>query len=617
MSLAVKKTSLILAVLGLALAAPARAQMTRGETSFNLNGTVSAGYTDDYTNLAGSDHSIIGAGTADLFGSYFNPNFLSFDIQPFYNQSRVNSSFQSLTSSSGLNASAKIFGGGHYPGSISYSDSYNGSGTFNVPGVANFTTHGNSDVLAITWGLHPDSLPSLNFSFSNANNSYSVYGANSHGTLHSNTFSVTSAYKVAGFNMTGGYQYSGTQALTPEFLVSEPAQHTDSGASAFSFGIGHNLPWSGSFSAAATHLDINTDLGDSSLTDHYDTKIDTVTSAVNFSPRAHLNVGADTYYTDNLEGTLFNTLLTSGVTEPETPSQQASHDLSFTGYGNYELPAEHLNLHAFAERQQQSFLGISFASDSYNGMVTYTNTLKGGSFNGVLGVTRTSLNTTSQSLLGLNASVNYTHPIDRWVVAGGFGYSQDVQTVLVSYTTSGYTYNGSVGRRIRRRSYWGAYVSGARSMLTDQPGSATSSQSYATSLTVSRFSFNGSYTDSTGNALLTTTGLVSTPVPLPVVNPAAVVFYNGKSYSAGIGANPVRGLTFSASYAKALSGTQSSTLNSNNNNENINILLTYNFRRLSFISGYSRLLQSFSVTGGPPTLVGSLFVGVTRTFNFF
>ncbi len=136
-------------------------------------------------------------------------------------------------------------------------------------------------------------------------------------------------------------------------------------------------------------------------------------------------------------------------------------------------------------------------------------------------------------MLGVNCSVNYTHPIQRWTVAGGFGYSQDTQTVLIAYTTSGYNYSGSLGRRIGRRSYWGAYASGARSLLTGQPGSANSSQSYSTSLSVPRFSINGSYSESSGNALLTSTGLVATPVPLPVINPAAVVLYNGKSYSVG------------------------------------------------------------------------------------
>ena len=66
-------------------------------------------------------------------------------------------------------------------GWVSYSNAFNGSGNFNVPGLANFTTHGNNNVLAVTWGVHPENLPSLNFSFSDANNDYSVYGANTRG----------------------------------------------------------------------------------------------------------------------------------------------------------------------------------------------------------------------------------------------------------------------------------------------------------------------------------------------------------------------------------------------------------------------------------------------------
>ena len=158
------------------------AQVSQGEARMNLNGTVSAGYNDDYSNFAASDHSIVFGGTADLFGSYYNPNFLSFDIQPFYNQSRDNSNFQSITASSGVNASAKFFGGSHYPGSVSYSTSFNSSGNFDVPGLANYTTHGNNDVLAVTWGVHRKDFPTLNFSFSDANNDYSFTASNAQGT---------------------------------------------------------------------------------------------------------------------------------------------------------------------------------------------------------------------------------------------------------------------------------------------------------------------------------------------------------------------------------------------------------------------------------------------------
>ena len=168
----------------LALAPRASAQVNAGETSLNLNGTVSAGYSDDYSNVAGSDHSIVGAGTADLSGSYYNPNFLSFDIQPFYNQSRLNSTFQSLTAASGVNASAKIFGGSHFPGSISYSTSSTAAGTLMFRASPTTPRMGTTMCWPLTWGVHLEDLPSLNFSFSDANSAYSVYGANAQGTLH-------------------------------------------------------------------------------------------------------------------------------------------------------------------------------------------------------------------------------------------------------------------------------------------------------------------------------------------------------------------------------------------------------------------------------------------------
>jgi hypothetical protein len=129
---------------------------------------VSAGYGDDYSNVAGSDHSIAGAGNADFSGFYYNPNFLSFDVQPFYNQSRLNSTSQSLTASQRCERQRQGFQRQPFPGSISYSDTYNSTGNFGIPGLTNYTTHGNNDALAVNWGVHLHDLPSLHFSFSNA-----------------------------------------------------------------------------------------------------------------------------------------------------------------------------------------------------------------------------------------------------------------------------------------------------------------------------------------------------------------------------------------------------------------------------------------------------------------
>ena len=88
--------------------------------------------------------------------SMFNPFTTNRDSTPLFSR---------LTASSGVNASARIFGGSHFPGSISYSTTYNSSGNFDVPGLANYTTHGNNDMLAINWGVHLDEFTQSEFQF--------------------------------------------------------------------------------------------------------------------------------------------------------------------------------------------------------------------------------------------------------------------------------------------------------------------------------------------------------------------------------------------------------------------------------------------------------------------
>lgn len=590
------------------------AQVRVGDGSMNLDGTLSLGYNADYSNSSGSDHSFDGGGTANLAGYYFNPNFFSFDVQPFYDQSRVNSSFQSITGSSGLNSSASIFSGSQYPGSISFSKTYNSSGNFAVPGVSNYTTHGDSDTLSINWGAHLQGLPSLNLGFTEGGGNYSVYGENQQGTSHTNTFTASSSYRVAGFNLNGGYQYTSSNSITPEFLTGDIAsEQSSNSANTFSFGVGHDLPLHGSFSAGASRSTLDSNFYETGMS----TTINNVNVGLGFAPVRNLNVGSNTYYTDNLQGAIISSLLSAGVVTPEVASSSSSNSLSLSNYASYDLPKLNLHLRFTDDRQQQTFLGESFVSNAIGANATYFRTLLGGQFNGVVGVTRTSVSSTNQSMTGLNGSTSYIREIQRWTISASANYSQDTQTILAAYTTSNYGYSGSLGRRLGRRSHWGAAVSGARSLLTDQPGSASSSQNYSTTLSLAGIGISGSYSKSTGNALLTPTGLVATPVPLPVVSPGSVIFYNGSSYSVGIGSSPVHGLTLAGTFAKALSGTESGTTSSNNSNDNLNFLLVYRVRKLNFTAGYSRLVQGFSLLGAPPTMVGSYYFGISRWFKAF
>jgi hypothetical protein len=619
----------------MAFAPRASAQVNLGDASMHLTGLLSGGYSADYSNIANSDHSNIGAGVANLFGSYHDPNFLGFNISPFYNQSRLNSTVQSISAASGVDATAAIFSGSKFPGSISFSKLYNSTGNYGFPqfttstpeGVeqgSSYSTDSNSDTLAINWGLLLDKWPRLNFSFDDGSADYSLYGTNAQGTTHFDTLSLTSSYKLAGFFLGGGYQRSGSNSLTPEVLVSEPEQRSDSTTDTLSFDVAHSLPWHGGSSAGFTRSTINTTdsvLGNSGSLTNYDATIDTLNGAVNVSPIRFLSLGFNAYYTDNLEGTLYQSLLTAGAILPGNEGETSSDALSLTGYGNYDI-STHLHVRGTVTRQDQSFVGRSFASNSLTGTVMYGNTLFGGYFTATGGVTRTWLTgaTEYHATTGTNDSVTYSRRAGKWNINGGFGYSQDVQTVLIAYTSSGFNYTAGIGRKLSRHTYWGGYAAGSKSLLTEQPGSGNSGQSYTTTLSLYKFSLSGSYGKSSGNALITPTGLVATPIPEPILNPASVVLFNGTSYSAGLGASPVRGLTITGTFSKGISNTQTraSTISySNNNNQNASVIIYYNFRKLNFTAGYYRLVQGFSIADTPFTKVGSYYAGVSRQFNFF
>src|ERR1017187_5017640 len=113
------------------LVVPMAAQVQVGGVQLsNLTGLVGVGYSDSYGNVGGSDHFLGFNGEATLNGYYFNPKFLSFNVSPYYDESRANSPYRSVTDSSGVSASAAIFTGSHFAGSINFAKTYNSSGDF-------------------------------------------------------------------------------------------------------------------------------------------------------------------------------------------------------------------------------------------------------------------------------------------------------------------------------------------------------------------------------------------------------------------------------------------------------------------------------------------------------
>jgi hypothetical protein len=592
------------------LATPVLAQVQLGNFNLTGSGNVSAGYTGDFGNQVGSDHGVTFGGIGTLNGYFYDPGFLNFNIQPFLNQSRENSNYQSISDSSGVNASSGIFTGSNFPGMISFTKTFNAQGNYNVPGITDFTSRGDAQNLNVSWSENVPNLPHLTVSFLDGSDNYSLYGASGNLISSYRSLSAQTNYRIAGFNLLGTFRDSSNASEIPSILGS-PAETTDSDTLSYSVGVGHALPFHGSISAAASRSEVDGDFS----TGSYKATVDTLNGGMGFTPTSDLTLGANFQYTDDLAGTIDQTIVAAGGTVANTP-QPSSHSLDLIGFANYRVMRLHLTFSASEEHRDQAFLGESYAADTSSGSISYGNHLLGGFLNATAGVTRSVIGSSNQSQLGYFGTLNYLRDVGRWSFSATGNYAQNTQTILIAYTSSGYGYSGNVSRKLGKRSHWSATGTGSKSTLSNEPGAGTFSQSYSTAFTVKWIGASGAYSRSNGNSILTASGLTPITVPLPVLAPSSVILYGGHSYSGSLGISPIRGLTMSLSYAEALADTQGDSVSSHNRTKQLNAFLQYRLRKIYFTAGYSQLTQSFSSNGSVPVMVGSYYFGLTRWFNF-
>jgi len=599
-------------LLFLAAAASTPGQVTVGnDLSMNLNAQISAGYTGDYGNAIPSDHGITGGGNATLSGFYYNPNFLSFQVSPYYNQSRTNSTSSSISQSSGVIASTSLFSGSNYPGSISFSKTYDSLGTFGVPGLPNYTTHGNSDGFDVGWGVNVPSYPHFSFNYAQGKNDYSVYGTNADGSSDYHNFNAHVFYQIDGFNLNGGFVHSQTHSEYPLVLQNQQLESLDNDGNTFTFGATHTLPFQGTFGVNYNRSDFSSGFTDG----HYNGTVDTVNANVNLHPLEKLTLGANFNYTDNLVGTIYQNVVTAGgVLQQSTPGQTSS-SWDASGLASYN-PAKHWIFTGTFEHREQSYFGSAYGSNSMTSSVNYWNRIFNGSFNTVFTVTRTTEDASKQSTVGLLSVTSYSRKIGDWDISAAGDYFQNTSTSLVGYTTSGWGYSGNVGRKFGIV-HWNANAGGSRSLLSQSTGYKHNSQNYGTGLNVKWFGLNATYTKSSGTGLQGVNGVITTPLQNETILPTNLILYGGHAYGGGIGINPVRRLTITFSYSKAFSDTLSNSVGSHNNTENVVGRLQYQFRQMFFYGGYSKFVQGFSASGVAPSQLSSFYVGVQRWFNFF
>lgn len=601
---------------------PLSAQLQVGDDiKLSLSGDLNAGYAGSFGNQGASEHSFAVSGDTNLTGSYFNPNFLSFNVHPYYNRSQANSTFQSIGDASGFDANVNIFGGSHFPGFVSFGKSYDSTGQFAVPGSSAIITHGDTQQFGIGWSAFVPGLPTLSASFSTLSASSSVYGTEQTNDSSNRTFNVRSDYLWRGFRLQGSYVRLSTDASLPDFLDGL-GQESSGTSNSLQFSASHSFPLRGSFSVGVSRTSFSYESGSTNnltaTTNQNATTSgtgDTLSAGVYIHPLDRLSATFSSTYTDNLSDSIAQQIINSGGPAPQLNLGESR--ALFLGGSATLTVIPNLLVYGGVNHQEQFFLGQSYGSTQLNvgAAYNYSRPLFGVlSFS--VGMTDTATKEGNTGA-GLNANVGFYRKVHRFEVGANFSYAQFVQTVLAISTTSSYSYSASVSRKVSDRTFWNGSFGAGRSGFGQQ-GSSSHSERVSTGLSFRGYSANLFYSQAAGTSLLTANGLVATPPDLPpgVLPPGAIVLYNARSYGAGLSATIFKRMSLTGAYSQGDGTTISPALNSGSSNQMYTSLLRYPVRKMYVFAGFTHFKQGIS-TAGIPSVINSYNFGIARWFNVF
>jgi len=593
------------------------AQVQIGDnTHLTGGGTVNVGYAGDYGNDIQSSHGLNFGFGGGFDGYYYNPNFLNFNITPYYNQSRADSNYQSLTNASGVAASANLFTGSRFPGSVSYHYDYNSTGTLGLSGTPNFTTQGTGQGFGINWAALFPGWPTISVGYQYGSGSGTLYGTNQETSSTTGILNVRSSYQLEGFNLNAYYDHNTLHGFYPEVLTGTANFNNSSGYDAGA-SASRNIPfWNGAFYANFSHTSYGSDYITQAVQANNSGFTGDIESAgANFHPTEKLSLYANENYTNNLSSYYLQAL---GPNNPPLPGfipslGANSYSLTVGGGANYTF-TEHLNANTNITHYNQSYLGNTYGGTFLAGNLNYNRKILD-TFTFTIGVVEGTSNF-SNSNLGFIGTINGFHRIGQWQLSGNFSYAQNVQSQLITYTTSYYNYNANLHRRFSNRVQWTAAFNGGHSGFTQAGSGSSTTANFSTSLSLRTLAFTANYGTGSGNSLLTANGIVPLP-PIPGEPNPNLIAYNAKNYGGGISWTPIARMVLTGTYSRSLSNTLSNGVFSKNNTEVFYSQLQYRLRRISVLAGYTRFTQGISASGQVPGTVNSYYGGISRWFNFF
>lgn len=611
-------------IIGLALLAAAQLVYAQGQpqsqtpelsigenTKLSAGGLFTFGYNGDYGDVVSSQHGLTFGLDGRINGYYYNPNFISFTATPYYNQSRDNSSYQSLTGATGISSTVDLFKGSHFPGSVNYRYDRNSSGTFGLAGQPNFTTIGKGQGFGVNWSALLPNLPTLSVGYSQGDGSGTIYGTSETTTSNTRLFNVRSSYQLAGFRLNAFYDRNTLSSKLPEFLAGESESIQNSTGNDVGFGAQHALPLHGQFFANYNRSSADANYSsDAGLNSNHSNYIDDiVNTGASFHPTQKLSLNVTENYTSNLNGYISQNLSSNGVPVQGLSLGSGAHSSTVGGGATYQF-TNNLSATSQATYYDQYYFGKNYTGTYLSGTVNYGKRLLDMfTFSGSV---IDSNNGQGTNALGFVGNVNFFHRIKGWQTSAVFTYAQNVQSLLVTYTTSYYSYSANVHRRLPAHLQWTAAFNGTHSGLTNYQGTSSASEGYSTSLSSRKFTVTGNYTQAKGISLLGAGGFV------PVTGTPGVsdfITFGGDSYGGGVSVTPLRRLIIAGSFNRAISNTIGQTT-SHNNTEIFNAQLQYHLRRIGLQAGYTRFTQGISAAGLPANTT-SYFVGISRWFDFF
>ncbi len=593
-------------VFALMCAASAHGQMTvTDKLKMLMNGSLGTVYAGNYGDHIGSSHSLGLGINGTLEGYYYHPQFLYFQVRPYYDRAQFNSDSQAITRGTGMESSVNLFGGSRFPGTITYGRNLSRNSEFRIAGVPSVIGDSSGSNFGVAWSALLSGLPSLRANYSISDTTSTLLGTTTQGESSSRSFSLDSGYAVRGFNLQGRLSHYTTDLLSPSFLTAETI---NSSSSNLNYGINatRRLPLSGSLGLGWSRT--------TSESENDDLTTNSYTASASFSPWRRLSISGFGNYTTNavfaLAQSLGDTPISSfgafnsdsnAIYLNATGTLTISHGLAVTGYLNHRI---------------RHFERYDSGNTQYGAAVNFQKA------NNLLGFLRFSIGIVDMatqegnSALGLVTTFGMTRKVGLWETTADFNYSQNTQTLYDIATTSNYSYGGMIRRKIDTSTHWTASFRESRSGLTVRGSTNNISNSYSTNLSWRKLSISGSYSRSDGEALLGANGIL-TPTPVGPIFSNYFLTYNARSYSINANTQLFRVLTLSGGYTNVSSRTIRKAFDMFNNGDRFGARLALRMRRLYLVGGFDRAVQQTSTVPGGPREVNSFYVSLSRWFNVF